>query len=394
MFKNLFIGLIVGASTALYSTVTFSTDTESPPTETANLIPDDQIFTVVGSSSSNVAILGGTVMPYKMVNLIAQMPGDVKYIAGEEGDTFEPGTSLVMLDEAALMEKRRAAVAGYNSARAGLANAEVQYRRELLSPNTQANSMLGGAPSMFSMFSDPFREFSGEGDPDYERYSNVYGQSIQMQTARNQIEMALAGIRELDESLKNLISVAPFKGVIVKKMVEVGDIVQPGMPLVVFADTSIMQIQVEVPARLVTNLTENAVVSARLDQGSKSIPVRVSRIFPMASQGGHTTTVKLELPQGTDARAGMYAEISIPNNTNTAKPLAMIPESAINWRGSLPAVFAVSADKSNLKMRTLRLGKPDGKGMISVLSGVAIGDMILKAPLASTRSGPYKVPTL
>ena len=112
----------------------------------------------------------------------------------------------------------------------------------------------------------------------------------------------------------------------------------------------------------------------------------------MANQGGHTTTVKFELPTGTSARAGMYAEVLIPTNGNAKKPLAVIPQSAISWRGSLPAVFAVSADKTNLKMRTLRLGSATGNGMISILSGVSIGDKILKQPIASTRTGPYMVP--
>jgi RND family efflux transporter MFP subunit len=254
--------------------------------------------------------------------------------------------------------------------------------------------MLGGAPSMFSMFSDPFRSLSGEGDPAYERYSNVYGQSVLMQTARDQIEMALAGIYELDESIKNLSSVAPFQGVIVKKMVEVGDVVQPGMPIVVFADTSRMYIQVEVPARLVSNLSVDAEVSARLDQGAQPVPVKVDRIFPMANQGGHTTTVKFELPAGSDARAGMYAEVAIPASLDKTKPLAVIPNSAISWRGSLPAVFAISDDNTSLKMRTLRLGKPSGKDMVSVITGISIGDRILKEPLASTRSGPYTAPAL
>lgn len=392
MFKNLFMSLVVGVVTFLSSATLFATESENIAADSLNLVPEDQIYTIPGSTTSNAAILGGTVMPHKMVNLIAQMPGDVKYIAGEEGDSFAAGTRLVVLDEAALLEKRKAAVAGYNSARAGLANAQVQYQRELRSPNTQANSMLGGAPSMFSMFSDPFRDFSGEGDPDYERYSNVYGQSVMMQTARNQIEQALAGINELDENIRNLSSVAPFKGVIVKKMVEVGDIVQPGMPLVVFADTSKMQIQVEVPARLVSNLRANSIINARLDRSSKTIKAKVARIFPMANQGGHTTTVKFELPPNSGARAGMYAEVSIPELSKKARPLALIPQSAINWRGSLPAVFEVSPDRTTLKMRTLRLGKPTGSGLVSVISGIGIGDSILKAPLASTRSGPYQVP--
>jgi len=393
MIKKLTISLIVGVTTVLSSAAALHAQdgaTPEAPMDTASQVPEDQIYVIPGGQNSSTAILGGGVIPHKMVNLIAQMPGDVKFIAGEEGDFFPAGTRLVVQDEAALLEKRKAAVAGYEMARAGLSNAQVMYQREVLSPNTQANSMLGGAPSMFSMFSDPFREFSGEGDPDYERYSNIYGQRTAIESARRQVEQALAGINELDENIRNLSSIAPFDGVIVKKMVEVGDIAQPGMPLVVFADTSQMQIQVEVPARLLSNLRANSVVEARLDSGSDTIPVRVARIFPMANQGGHTTTVKFDLPRGVDARPGMYAEVAIPDTSKQSHPLAVIPESAINWRGSLPAVFEVSPDRTMVRMRTVRLGRASGDGLVTVISGVDIGDAILKEPLGSTRSGPYQ----
>ena len=396
MLKQLTISLVIGAATALSSIAALHAQEQASAAETSmdtiSQVPEDQIYVVPAGKTSRTAVLGGGVIPHKMVNLLAQMPGDVKFIAGEEGDFFPAGTRLVVQDEAALLEKRKAAVAAYEMARAGLSNAQVMYQRELLSPNTQANSMLGGAPSMFSMFSDPFREFSGEGDPDYERFSNLYGQRTQMESARRQIEQALAGINELDENLRNLSSVAPFDGVIVKKMVEVGDIAQPGMPLVVFADTSRMQIQVEVPARLLPNLQTNSIVQARLDHGEQVIPVKVSRIFPMANQGGHTTTVKFDLPPDTGARPGMYAEVSIPEKRKQSRPMAVIPESAINWRGSLPAVFEVSADRTMLRMRTVRLGRPVAEGMISVISGIEVGDAILREPLGSTRSGPYEPP--
>lgn len=392
MFKKLTISTLVGVVTTLFAISSFSVEPDSTQPSGTHLVPDNEIYTVSANATSNTAVLGGTVMPIKMVNLIAQMPGEVKYIAGEEGDSFDIGSTLVSLDRSALLEKRKAAVAGLRSAQAGLANAQVQYTREAKSPNSMGNSMLGGMPSMFSMISDPMRKFSGEGNPDYERYSSLYGQNIQIQTAKDQIDQARAGIAELDANLENLLSIAPYKGVIVKKMIEVGDIVQPGMPLLVFADTSVMQIQVEVPARLIGNLSENSVLSARLDRGKSLIPVKVSRIFPMANQGGHTTTVKFELPIGSNAKAGMYAEIMVPTTGQTSKPLAVIPESAINWRGSLPAVFQVSKDKRYVKMKTLRLGSKTNKNMVTVLSGLTIGDKILKQPLASTRSGPYKIP--
>lgn len=394
MFKKLFLSSLIGIATTLFTITTFSD--EQPVADDANpvvdQVPENEIYTVSAGNSASNTVLGGTVVPHKMVNLIAQMPGEVKYIAGEEGDKFQAGTILVGLDTSALMEKRRAAVAGLLSAQAGLANAQVQLRKEIESPNAMSNNMLGGAPSLFSMFSDPIRDFSGRGDPSFEKYSNRFGQSVQVQTAQNQIETARAGIAEIDANIENAKSIAPFDGVIVKKLVEVGDIVQPGMPLVVFADTSVMQIQVEVPARLVSGLQANSIVSARLDNSGSLIPAKVARIFPMANQGGHTTTVKFELPPGSGARPGMYAEILIPSAQANKPAQAIVPQSAITWRGSLPAVFQVSDDNRFIKMRTLRLGSRIGDKVI-VISGIHIGDRILKHPLGSTRSGPYRAPT-
>ena len=165
------------------------------------------------------------------------------------------------------------------------------------------------------------------------------------------------------------------------------------MPLVVYADTAKLQIQVEVPSRLIAALKQSDTVTARLDSRPEAVEATVARIFPMANQGGHTTTVKFDLPADSGAQAGMYAEVVIPDpgKNNQARPV--IPESAIVWRGSLPAVFLVSEDRARLKMKTLRLGGVHD-GRITVISGLKPGDAILESPLASTRSGPYQAPAV
>ena len=46
------------------------------------VVPDDLIYTVVEDNASNAAVFGGGVIPHKMVKLLAQMPGEVEYMAG------------------------------------------------------------------------------------------------------------------------------------------------------------------------------------------------------------------------------------------------------------------------------------------------------------------------
>lgn len=362
----------------------------NPQAEAENEVQNVQpvqrdLVTVESSNITNSIVLGGSVQPVKTVNLSAQMPGDVKFIAGQEGDSFKAGSQLVALDTDALMAKRRQAETQYHSAEAGYRNAMVQYNREVLSPNSQSNAMLGGAPSMFSMFSDPFRSFTGEGDPSYERHSNLYGSNVQVETARNQMEQALAAIKEIDVNLENAISVAPFDGVILKKMVEVGDIIQPGMPIITFADVSELQIRVEVPTNLLRMLKVGDKLQARLDGSDTLTSVTVDRIYPSADGAGHTTTVKFNLDDSSNARSGLYAEVMIPDPAKQGREMPIIPESAIAWTTSLPAVYKVD-NEGNVKLRLIRIGEKTADGKVVIVSGgIKVGDKILANPLTANQ---------
>jgi len=344
-----------------------------------------RIITVTSNIVGGAVRLGGSVVPEQIVNLTAQMPGDVSYIAGQEGDAFPQGEILVSLDPKTLYAKREQILAQIASAEAGYRNAQVQYRQTVVNPHTQANSMLGGAPGMFSIFSDPARSIMGQGDPDMERSSSIFAQRTQVETAANAVNQAYAALRELDESLQNANSYAPFDGVIVKKMVEQGDIVQPGMPLVSFADITRLQIHVEVPTRLLRTLQVGQQLLAELDGQAEPVPVWVDRIFPMAAAGGHTTTVKFWLPQGVQAHSGMYAEVMLADPEGNGEALPQIPESAMVWRGSLPAVFKVEPD-GRIKLRLIRVDEEAENGMVRVVSGIRNGDRILADPASHTRT--------
>jgi hypothetical protein len=158
------------------------------------------------------------------------------------------------------------------------------------------------------------------------------------------------------------------------------------MPLVTFADITRLQIRVEVPTGLLHTLKTRRFVQAKLDNDSAPIDVEVDRIFPMADPGGHTTTVKFNLPGGLDLHSGMYAEVLIPDPTKKTAAYPVIPASAILWRGSLPAVFLVDEDGA-LKLRLIRIGDRTPDGRISVISGIKAGDKILANPSAGTRDG-------
>ncbi len=330
--------------------------------------------------------LGGTVIPAKEVTLSAQMPGRIVEIAGEEGEKFSEGKVLVSLDDRELIAQRRAAWAEMASAEAMLRNADMQYWRELTSPDSTAKAPGGmGIPHMFDqLFTEEASDMMLNSDSELDRRANLYNQSTQVEQARNSLLRARSQIEAIDAKLRDAQSIAPFDGVITAKMVEQGDTVQPGMPLLQFADTDNLQIKVEVPARLVPGLQVGMIVPAKLDVGGWG-QVRVAQIFPIAHRERHTVTVKFDLPPGTRTGPGQYAQVEIQDISAPARYMPVIPASALIWRGSLPGVHVIKGDKRELRL--LRLGNRYGSE-VTVLSGLQAGESIEVNPPLGSSAGP------
>jgi multidrug efflux pump subunit AcrA (membrane-fusion protein) len=345
----------------------------------------DAVITVPSVPVGAAVTLGGTVVPFKEATLSAQVPGRIESISGEEGDSFESGAVLVTISSDDLLARRRAAFANLANAEAALRNAGMQYSRQWVSPyGGQSNDMMGGFGSMMRQFSNPMSNMTGSGSPGFERHAELYSSSTRVDQARSQIVAARSQIDEIDSKLRDTKSIAPFNGVITAKIVEIGDPVQPGMPLVMFADTSQLQIKVEVPARLMPGVKKGMVVPARLDVGDVNLQARVAQIFPMADPDRHTVTVKLDLPPGAPGGAGMYAEVIINDVNARVRDLPVVPRDALVWRGSLPGVYVLD-DENKRQLRLVRTGDNVGADGIAILSGLRPGERIVIGTTGASR---------
>lgn len=338
----------------------------------------DNVITVGVAPHGGYVILGGTVIPLKEVTLAAQMPGRIVSIAGEEGDQFTAGSELVKINDDDLQAKKIAAEAQLAAAQNAMQNAQVQYNRELWNPRVYNPRPMAGMamPTMFDGFFDDNDFMPGNGNKSIERHADLVTQGTQVASARSRITEAESGLREINAKLRDTKAIAPFDGVIMSKMVEIGDTVQPGQPLIVFSYSKFLRIQAEVPARLMPGLKKDMVVPARLDVGNTQVNARVAQIAPVADKQQHTVTVKFDLPEGVPGGPGMYAEVMIPDVNSPARALPVIPKSAISQRGSLPSVRVL--DENNVpKMRLIRTGIEIDNNTVIVLSGLEPGERIL-----------------
>jgi len=335
------------------------------------------IQTVAGMSLDKRALLGGAVVTSSQVNLSAQVSGDILTVSGREGDMFKKGTILVTLEQDSIQAQRDSAYAEIASANESLRNAGVQYSQSIVSPNS--SGMLGGVPGMFSMFTDPMLKMSGQGNPEFDKFANRTSRYTSYQQAKNKLTQAENNLKQIESRLKDASVRAPFDGVITAKSINVGDIVQPGQMLLKFANIKDLQVEVNIPSRLVRSLKLDTDYRIKLDIANIVVDAKLAQIYPIADNAKHSVKVKFDLPLNVPVLPGAYAEVEI-FETDSGVLTPIVPESSIMWRSSLPSVFIISPLTKKTELRFIRLGEQVGKNKKSVLSGLKIGEKIVANP--------------
>jgi RND family efflux transporter MFP subunit len=243
-----------------------------------------------------------------------------------------------------------------------------------------------GIPNLFDqMFTRPMESFTGERYQGAELGADLFASGTQIQEARNAMLRLQAELQALDSKLRDARSIAPFDGVIVKKFIEVGDTLQPGQPMLAFADIEYLQVEVDVPARLRPGLREGMMLQAELDVSHRRVPIRVAQIFPMADPQRHTVKVKFDLPQGA-SEPGAYAKVLVPDFNAPERANPVIPLSAVRYNGSLPGVYVID-DAGNVQLRLIRVGEPVPNGFVTVLSGLRAGERVVTDPGPNVTAG-------
>jgi|LauGreDrversion4_2_1035121.scaffolds.fasta_scaffold57972_2 membrane fusion protein (multidrug efflux system) len=186
--------------------------------------------------------------------------------------------------------------------------------------------------------------------------------------------VATASVAEAETMLGHTRVVAPFAGVITRKLADVGDLAIPGRPLIEIEDPSRLRIEADVPEALIDKVQLGMKLPVRIGSLPGQIEGVVGEIAPVAEAVSRTYVVKLDLPSTQGLRAGQFGRVSIP--TGEAAGLH-VPAIAIVQRGQLEYVFVVDAGRAQLRL--IRSGRRPN-GMVEVVSGLDAGEKVV-API-------------
>ncbi|MCP4291627.1 MAG: efflux RND transporter periplasmic adaptor subunit, partial [bacterium] len=173
----------------------------------------------------------GSLVADKSVLVSTRMMGWIRKIHVVENQVVQKGDPLVQIDDSDLIAKKAQAEAGIVEARAVLNNAE--------------------------RMADRFQKL-------YEEKSVSRQQLDDVLTGRDRaaagVNMAEAGLREVNVHLSYLDIVAPVDGVVARKMGEEGNVANPGMPLLTLESTDRMKVIAHLSEKDVSNVQANSMV--------------------------------------------------------------------------------------------------------------------------------------
>jgi len=213
---------------------------------------------------------------------------------------------------------------------------------------------------------------------DNTRFSNLRKDQAVSAMEAEKMELALKSaevqLKQLQKQLKSSSVVAPFSGVVTKKLVDLGSMVMPGTPIVELTDISTLKLTISVPERDVMKFKKGQKVNANADiYGRDEFNGSVSMIAVQAD-GSHNFKIQTTI-QNTGVNkimAGMYGSVALENSTSVTT--LAVSRKALVGSSKNPQVYVVRNGKSVLT--SFSAGTSDGE-YIEVVSGLSKSDVVV-----------------
>jgi HlyD family secretion protein len=221
------------------------------------------------------------------------------------------------------------------------------------------------------------------------------------------LAQAKADLAYNQAQLQNTYIRAPFGGVVVKKMAEVGESVAPIPPgvnistssgaIVALADLATLEVEADVAeanvAKVANGQPAEVTVEAIPERRYKAV---LRQVIPTADRTKATVMVKVTiLDKDKDLKPEMSAKVTFlePEKKQAAQaaagPVVLVPRESVVSRGGKPTVFVVREGKA--QARPIQLGT-ERKGQVIVEDGLAGGETLVVRPKDELRDGaPVRV---
>jgi RND family efflux transporter MFP subunit len=341
-------------------------------------LPALQTVVVAADGAAATRHWDGVVEAVRDATLSAQTGGRVAAVAVDVNDRVAAGQTLLRLTVVEQQAGVDAARAQLRAAEAAAAEAERQYRR-----------------------------FAALAEQKYVSRAQVDQARAARDSALAARDAARAHVAAAGQGAAYTVVRAPYAGIVSARMVEPGETIAPGQPLLAMYAPEDLRIELRLPQSAAEAVRAAPGARVRFDDG-RSVDAREVVVYPSADPVAHSIAVRVLLPRmeapvapGSSARVAFASAAPAAKPTDApatddpaAQPVSTpgtaagrrlrIPNSAVLRRGELTGAYVLQDGR--LYLRQLRLGERESEGasaQVEVLSGLKPGDAVVRDPLAA-----------
>ncbi len=341
----------------------------------------------------------GTLKAVRESKVGPKVGGVVERILVEEGAFVREGEPLVVLEGSSFRLAREEAAAALalaeaqlrqiltgnrqevieqargrlQEAQAHLANAELELRRveRLFETGTvpkklydQTVTQHKAAEALFQVAQEAYNMALRGATPE------------EIQVARAQVERARAALRRAEQTLADATVYAPFSGVVIKRLANVGEYVSTmgQTPLVFLMAMDPLELELQIPEVNRRDVAPGNLVEIRPDAlPGEVFEGKVTEIIPAVDPLSRTFRTVVRIPnQGSRLTPGMFCRVRL--SVCKGKEVLRVPRSAVFQEAGQSTVLLLLGDL--VRKRAVTLGGADERH-VEVLSGLQEGDLVV-----------------
>ena len=331
---------------------------------------------VVGTSSKGTELVfPGRVKAREEISLPARATGRLTRLPRQEGERFRAGEPLALFEAPEMRQSADAAEAALRAATMRRDLARVQGAR---------------VESLFATRVASRRDLELAESDIASAESDWAGAAAAASTARTASAIP-----------------APFDGVVTRRLVDIGQVVSAGQPVLEVRSSGSSEIETPVPESAIDG-TRGARIEFQLDEG----PWHEARLLRLDGMTDFTTRTRMAhlLPiEGAVLEPGRFVRVRFsPAGTAVTPPAAergaaaapageraalesqplAVPASSLVRRGALAGVYVIADGRAEL--RWLRVGRATGRS-VEVLTGLWPGERIAANPEGLSDAAPVRV---
>jgi multidrug efflux pump subunit AcrA (membrane-fusion protein) len=366
-------GFVTGFSAAVLASIAAACGTHEDSASPAGIDPVDvRVASAVVQPFTRTFEAGGVIKASTTAQLSARIAAELRELKVQPGDRVAKGQVLAVLDDRDLAARRAQAHASLAAARNGAVSAEAARQ--------SAEAALELARASHRRV-DELRQKNSATPQEMDRAAadlrmaeaTVRAAGARQAEASSAVTAAEAATRAADVTASFSAITAPFDGLVTSKLMEPGNMVSPGLPVLTVETGDAFRLEVQVDEARARYLQVGGMARVQLDRGE--VAGRIVEVARAMDPMGHAFLAKIQLPADAPVRSGMFARARFEADDHQA---LVVPAASVVRRGQLSLVFIVDGS-GRARMRAISAGSRGGE-WIEILAGVQAGERVLLDP--------------